>query len=39
MSARTTESHNGDQKRSARRPEGPAHARKGSARARPSSAR
>jgi membrane protein len=31
MSARTTDSsHNGDQKRSARRPEGPAHARKGS---------
>ena len=30
MSARTTGSHNGDQKRSARRPEGPAHARKAS---------
>jgi len=31
MSARATDAGNGDQKRSARRPEGPAHARKGSA--------
>ena len=30
MSAPATDSHNGEQKRSARRPEGPAHARKGS---------
>jgi membrane protein len=30
MSTHATDAHNGDQKRSARRPEGPAHARKGS---------